>query len=281
MEKIKADLHNHLRTSSILENSDFNNSVDIASEKLGNGACFGMINMHDRRYEKFADLKGYERVWIGDKKNAIYIPEKNVLIVRGQEVTTKQGHLLVLGLGYDIHLKNGVSLEDTLKKAKDNCGTIITDHPFYTEGIGNYLEKNLKLLEYIDAIEIHNGESAFGLPMSPFPRNANKKAQEFYKKIKKDFPNLGAIASSDGHSIDELGSSWTEIDKLDVKNPGNFIYSLKDSVRNTNLDNCKQMKNSVFGAIKHLKELAEIIASEKLGSKKFETERPDELGLSI
>ena len=73
MEKIKADLHNHLRTSSILENSDFNNSVDIASEKLGKGACFGLINMHDRRYEKFADLKGYERVWIGDKKKTRFI----------------------------------------------------------------------------------------------------------------------------------------------------------------------------------------------------------------
>ena len=279
MEKIKADLHNHLRTSSILENSDFNNSIDVASRKLGSGACFGLINMHDRRYEKFADLKGYEREWIGDNKNGIYIPEKDVLVVRGQEITTKQGHLLVLGLGYEIHLKNGISLEETLKKAKDNNGIIITDHPFYTEGTGNYLEKNQKFLEDIDAIEVHNGESAFGLPLSPFPIGANKKAQDFYSRIKKDYPHLGAISSSDGHSIDEVGSSWTEIDKPEYNK--NFIYSLKDSVRNTNLANCKKMENSVFGAIKHLKELANIIASEKLGSKKFETERPDEMGLSI
>ncbi|MEK6824170.1 MAG: PHP-associated domain-containing protein [Nanoarchaeota archaeon] len=278
-KKIKADLHNHLRTSSILEDSDFNNSIDFASKKLGSGACFGLINMHDRRYEKFSALKGYEREWIGENKNAVYIPEKDVLIVRGQEVTTKQGHLLVLGLGYDVHLKNGVSLEETLKKAKDNNGIIIIDHPFYMEGTGNYLEKNSKLLENIDAIEIHNGEASFGLPLGLFPIGANKKAQKFYSKIKNDYPHLGAIASSDGHSIEEIGSSWTEIDKPEYNK--NFVCSLKSSIINTNLEICKEMKNSSFSAVKHLKELAGIIASEKLGSKRFETERPDEMGLSI
>ncbi len=277
--RIKADLHNHLRTSSILEDSDFNNSIDVASKKLGKDACFGLINMHDRRYEKFSDLKGYDREWVGDNKNAVYIPEKDVLIVRGQEVTTKQGHLLVLGLGYDVHLKNSASLEDTLKKARDNNGIVIADHPFYMEGAGNYLEKNPKLLENIDAVEVHNGEAAFGLPVGPFSRNANKKAQEFYRIVKKYYVHLGAIASSDGHSIEEVGSSWTEIDKVEYNK--NFIYSLKESVRNTNLETRKKMKGSVFGSVKHISELASIIASEKIGSKKFETERPDEMGLSI
>lgn len=279
MEKIKADLHNHLRTSSILENSDFNNSIDVACKKLGSGACFGMINMHDRRYEKFADLKGYDREWIGDNKNAIYIPEKDVLVIRGQEVTTKQGHLLVLGLDYDVHLKNGISLEETLEKAKDNNGIIIADHPFYIEGIGKSLEKNMQLLKSLDAIEVHNGEASFGLPIGPFSIGANKKAQKFYSKIKNDYPHLGAIASSDGHSIEEVGSSWTEIDKPEYNK--NFVYSLKNSIRNTNLESCKEMKNSSFSAVKHLKELAGIIASEKFGYKGFETERPDELNLSI
>ena len=279
MKKIKADLHNHLRSSSILENSDFNNSVDIASKKLGSGACFGLINMHDRRYEKFADLKGYEREWVGENRNAIYIPEKDVLVIRGQEVTTKQGHLLVLGLGYDVHLKNSISLEDTLKKARDNCGTMIVDHPFYLKGIGNYLEKNLKLLKYIDAIEVYNGEAAFGLPVGPFPKNANEKAQKFYSEVRKDFPHLGAIASSDGHSISEIGSSYTEIDKPEYNK--NFIYSLRNSVRDANLNDCKKMNPSFFSSMKHISELVGIIASEKVGYKCFKTERPDELGLSI
>lgn len=279
--KIKADLHNHLRSSSILKDSDFNSSIDAASKKLGGGATFGMVNVHDRRYEKFADLKGYERVWIGDNKNALYIPDKDVLVVKGQEVHTDQGHLLVIGLGYDVHLKNNSSLEDTLKKAKDNGGTIITDHPFYMDGTGSYLEKNPQLLEYIDAIEVHNGEASFGLPVGPFPSGANKKAQEFYDEVKNDFPYLGAIASSDGHSIYEIGSSWTEINKLDIEDNENFTYSLRESIRNTNLDSCKGMKDSRFGAVKHITELVGIIISEKLGYKGFKTERPDELNLSI
>ena len=279
MKKIKADLHNHLRSSSILKDLDFNNSIDTAHKRLGSGACFGLINMHDMRYEKFADLRGYEREWVGENKNAIYVPARDVLVVRGQEVATKQGHLLVLGLAYGLHLKNNCSLEDTLKKARDNCGTIIVDHPFYLEGIGNYLEKNFKLLKYIDAIEVYNGEASFGLLVGPFPKNANEKAQKFYSEVRKDFPHLGAIASSDGHSISEIGSSYTEIDKPEYNK--NFIYSLRNSVRDANLDDCKKMKSSFFSSMKHIAELSGIIASEKVGYKGFETERPDELGLSI
>ena len=178
-----------------------------------------------------------------------------------------------------VRLKNSISLEDTLKKARDNCGTMIVDHPFYLKGIGNYLEKNLKLLKYIDAIEVYNGEAAFGLPVGPFPKNANEKAQKFYSEVRKDFPHLGAIASSDGHSISEIGSSYTEIDKPEYNK--NFIYSLRNSVRDANLNDCKKMNPSFFSSMKHISELVGIIASEKVGYKGFKTERPDELGLSI
>jgi hypothetical protein len=53
--KIKADLHNHLRTSSNISYSDFNNSIDIALDRLGSGGMFGMINFDDKRYEKYIE----------------------------------------------------------------------------------------------------------------------------------------------------------------------------------------------------------------------------------
>ena len=73
-------------------------------------------------------------------------------------------------------------MEETLKKAKDNNGIIIIDHPFYMEGTGNYLEKNSKLLENIDAIEIHNGEASFGLPLGLFLLERIRKLKNFTAK---------------------------------------------------------------------------------------------------
>lgn len=34
MSKIKADLHNHLRTSSIFRDKDFNRAIDVAARRL-------------------------------------------------------------------------------------------------------------------------------------------------------------------------------------------------------------------------------------------------------
>src|SRR3989344_1370623 len=259
MAKVKADLHNHLRTSSRSYDVDFNRAIDIATRRLGDGAIFGVVNFADKRYEHFTGLRGYERVYVGEKNNGIYVPQQNVLVIKGQEVPTNECHILVFGLGKDVHLKQYRTLQDTLKEAVDNNGVVIVDHPFHSHGLGNYLESNPSTLKSIDAIEVHNGEGAFGIPKTPFPYGANRKAQEFYDRIKRDFPHLGALASSDGHSMYELGRSWTEIDGLDLEEKTNFVNSLRKSIRNTNSQTPKRKKNAVFGDIDHLVDLALIV----------------------
>lgn len=249
---VKADLHNHLRTSGRYYEGDFNRVVEHASRKLGAGAVLGVINFLDWRYEHLINSKGYERQNLGENKNGIYVPEKDIYLIRGQEIPTKEGHLLVLGTGEGSYLKKERKIEDTIKEAKDQNAIIVVEHPFYLAGLGSYLEKNLELLEQVDAIEIYNSTAAFGLPFSPFPFRANKKAQEFYAKIKQDFPHLGAISSSDGHSFYEVGSSWTEIKKPSNKD---FVSALRDSIRETNLNTPRKTKSSVFGSLDHLVDL--------------------------
>ena len=69
MTKVKADLHNHLRTSSILRNEDFNQAIDLASKRLGSSGIFAMVNFYDKRYENFISLKGYNRDSLGENAN--------------------------------------------------------------------------------------------------------------------------------------------------------------------------------------------------------------------
>jgi len=244
--KIKADLHNHLRTSSIFRDEDFNKTIDIIYKKLGDRTILGMINFGDNRYEKFSGLKGYDRQNLG---NALYIPEKGILIIKGEEVPTEQGHLLVLGLNRDIHLKPNRPLEDTLKEARDNNGILIADHPFFIESIGLYLKQKPKIIESLDGIEVHNG----GVWL-PIPRylNANKKAQEFYNEITNDY-DIGAVSFSDGHSLYDIGSSYTilDLEKIAANNSEELNNSLRKSIKEHKDFSEDKKTNSIFGALNH------------------------------
>ncbi len=267
---VKADLHNHLRTSSSFRDADFNRAVDLTRKKLGSGAVLGMINFADDRYEDLVSRPGYERQNIG---NAVYVPDKEVLIVKGQEIPTQQGHLLVLGIEQNKHLKSGRPIEDTIKEAKDNDGTIIADHPFHIEGIGNYLVRHPELMRDIDALEVVNGEAYFGLPFTPLPVDANSKAIEFYQRTRTSWPHLGNVVSSDGHSFYEIGRAYTHITLPNIGDSEALANTLRESVRCASVLTSKANKLvGIIGAMDHIVDLIAIIGLSKLGIKKpFET----------
>lgn len=272
MKPIKADLHNHLKTGSYMPEGIFNRAINIARERLGENGIVGLVNFEDRRYENFSGLRGYERQDLG---NAVYVPEKEILIVRGQEVPTKEGHLLVLGMTKDVQVKSGRSLEDTMKEAKDNNGILIADHPFYNQGIGKLLMGNPLLLGELDGFEVHNGESALWIPRLT-QRGANEKAQIFYtqKKIewlaghKLDVARFPmAISTSDGHSLYEIGKSYTVLDSEPVSgiaNSDGIVRALKNAFGNSSYQNTVS-RGSKIGGVDHIVDLALIIAFSKLG----------------
>jgi hypothetical protein len=207
MRTIKADLHNHLRTSSSIREGDFNRAISVAKSRLGSGGIVGIVNFEDNRYEKFVGLKEYSnRIDLG---NACYVYDEDILIVKGQEVPTLEGHLLVLGAAQNVHLKAGRNVEDSIKEAKDENGIIIADHPFYRDGLGPFLETSLDTLENIDAIETYNGEAVWIPGLTPI--YANSKARSFQERVGMTY-GVGGIAVSDGHSFYELGRNWTELD---------------------------------------------------------------------
>ena len=206
---VRADLHNHLRTSSYWRRGDFNRAVDVAQRRLGAGGITGLINFSDKRFETFAELPGYERTFVGESQNAIYVPQKDILIAKGQEIPTQQGHLLVLGLPKDVHLKDWGDLENTMKEARKNGGSNVADHLFSRSGIGPHIQEKLELFEQLDAIEVFNGEADLWFP-GLMPRNANPKALRFYQGYNPS--GVGALTTGDGHSFDEVGRCWTALD---------------------------------------------------------------------
>ncbi len=240
-EIIRADLHQHLRTSSRFREGDFDRAVNVAYKRLGQGGVLGLVNFDDHRYEDFIGLRGYDREDIG---NAVYVPERDILVVKGQEIQTVEGHLLVLAIPKNVHLRSGrnITLEYALKEKNERNGIGVLVHGWYWEGAGPYLMKHPELIEEpygIDAIEVENGGANLWLPFLT-PRKANKKAQEYFLELRKENPHLGALASGDGHSFYEIGFVYTEIPRPVAESSETLSTTLKEGVRGASLnDTCR------------------------------------------
>ena len=261
--KIKADLHNHLST---LENIGevFNQAIDTAQRNLGAEGVLGVINAQDKglgRYETFLRQGGKDAEDLG---NAFYVPSKKIYVVKGQEVFTQGGHILVLGLNQGVRLQDYRTLEDSLKEAQDNQGVIILDHPCFLDGV---IAKNPETYRVhfkngrIDGIEVHNGEAWIPHPKY-YP--ANKKAQDFYNQIK-NYYGIGAVSTSDGHSVKEIGLNYTELEKPDFSSPEKLRESLRKSIREHKDFSTDKQTNAYLRTLNHSAKAVGLRIASRLG----------------
>ena len=115
----------------------------------------------------------------------------NVLVLPGEEVTTKKGHLLCLGIQEKIPAN--LSVEESIDLVHEQGGIAIAPHPFDIEGKGIKVEA-LKA----DAIEVFNALN--------LDRFANRKASQFAKQ-----ENLPTVLGSDAHCKEMIGLAINNI----------------------------------------------------------------------
>ncbi len=113
-----------------------------------------------------------------------------LLVLTGSEVSTTQGHLIVLGASENI--PPNLTPQETIRIAHQIGGLVIAPHPFKLRSIGNLGGKD------IDAIETFNSRCIFG---------ENAKAKEMAQALRK--PQVGG---SDSHMLATIGIGYTEID---------------------------------------------------------------------
>lgn len=128
--------------------------------------------------------------------------ELDLIIIPGIEVSTSEGHLIVLGIEEGI--EKGVSPEETIRiarqreKEKEKNGTvvIIAPHPFhpFRHSIGNFCTH-----PGIDAIEIFNSRYFTGVANALARRTAVTN-------------NLITVAGSDAHSAECVGLATVEVE---------------------------------------------------------------------
>ena len=114
-----------------------------------------------------------------------------VIVIPGEEVTTRSGHLIALGISSEIPPM--LSLDETLENIHAQGGIAIAPHAFDIE------KKGLRhLAAGCDAIESFNALNV--------ERIANRKNRRFAEKL-----GLPAVAGSDAHCMQMMGFGLTEL----------------------------------------------------------------------
>ncbi|RLF37418.1 MAG: metal-dependent phosphoesterase [Thermoplasmata archaeon] len=154
---------------------------------------------------KYAIKKGLNGLSITDHNSvkgsleAMKIKPKDFIIIPGIEISTREGHLIALGIKRDI--ERDLPVEETIELIIDEGGVPIVPHLFRT-GTG-LKRKNLdKIKDKISAIEVFNSCS-----MS----RSNRAIERIAKKF-----DLGGTGGSDAHEPSFVGYGYTTIDNTDL-----------------------------------------------------------------
>ena len=120
----------------------------------------------------------------------------NLILIPGAEVTTTEGHLLVLGI--EELPPRDRSPEETADLAREQGGISIVPHPYhpFRHAIGRIPD--------CDAVEVYNSKHLFGIANARARRGAKKRG-------------LPMVAGSDSHFAVTVGLGVTEIQAADAE----------------------------------------------------------------
>jgi len=271
---VNADLHVHWTTRGYHPSKKWSleKIAKTTRKRLGKGGIIALVNFaqgpntrNDRNYEQIIENTGYS---FRDLGTAIHLPHEDVLIFKGEEVPTKEGHLLGIGIPANEHLTPRMSFKESIQQIRELGGIVVLDHPFYHNGAGEYVLKrareNPEFLKNIDGVETHNG-SAVCIPTQA-PARANAWAKHYYdtwkkeEKYKEFTQHLVEIATSDSHSPRDLGTSFIKMPRLNMIDSNSLTLSLKNALKKAEIE---KTKHCWFGAYEH----AGILGLLELGKK--------------
>ena len=134
-------------------------------------------------------------------------------VIVGEEIRTVDGEIIGLFLKEEVPAR--LSVEETVRRIKEQGGLVSVPHPFDRLRRKSLSEEALlRIVDQVDIIETFNARISFP--------SDNERARRFAQKHA-----LLAAAVSDAHTPGELGSSYVEIPDFD--GPERFLDSLKEA----------------------------------------------------
>ncbi len=220
-----------------------------------NLAVTAFTNFGDRRYEQLRDTalqlpSDYAFTDLLEDGQSIALrvtpPGKSpVFILRGQQVLTKEGNLTTVGAPRQ--LRDGLTLEDSIKEAKDTGALVIAVNPHTRQGAGGEVTPGLeaytksigtatlvrtldRFAGFYDAVQIFSASS--------WPRSfsdllhygrVNAKAETYAEQY-----NLPGIAVSEAHAPHHMGLAYITIPRLATKDARSLLESIRSNLATRN-----------------------------------------------
>lgn len=185
METVKGDLHVHTKYSReprmfhLFKTLPFYSPEDVIKKSINRGMKVVTVTEHDT-------IKGAE---IGEK--IAKKKYKDIIFVKGEEVSTREGHVIALGIEETI--RPGLPAAEAIELIRKQGGVSIAAHPFTVYGLGPLIF-NLKL----NGVEVLNPWASIV--------NANKIVCKLLPKL-----NLAPIGSTDAHASWIIGRIFTKM----------------------------------------------------------------------
>ena len=197
------DLHTHTYPPSPCSSVSANEMIENAKQAGLNGIC---LTDHNYAWEADAVAKLSQK--------------HGFLLLRGSEVTTDQGHMLVFGLDKAIGASGIVKIAELREEVEKADGFMIVAHPFrgfLTFGVGQLgltVEKAAErpFFKYVDAVEVMNGK-------------VTKKENDFASQVAAAL-GLPTTGGSDAHEASEVGIYATRFPDP-IANEKELIAALK------------------------------------------------------
>ncbi|WP_458209081.1 PHP domain-containing protein [Haladaptatus sp. NG-SE-30] len=138
-------------------------------------------------------------------------PEYGLVGIPGMEVTTRDGH--VLGLGVQERVPPGLSFGETLDRIREQGGVAVVPHPFQKSRSGVAANIDRGELTKADAIEVYNSRLLTG--------RGNRRAKSFARRHQ-----IPMTAGSDAHISEMVGQAVTRIDA--ARNTQSILDAIAD-----------------------------------------------------
>ncbi|MDD1654101.1 MAG: PHP domain-containing protein [Methanomicrobiales archaeon] len=119
--------------------------------------------------------------------------ESRVIVIPGIEISTRQGHLIALGISRAI--PPGLDVMETISLARDQGAVTILPHPYHMWRHGAARRAH-RAPGAVDAIEVFNSRYIVG--------SANRKAARVARKFRKP-----VVGGSDAHNARYVGFGYT------------------------------------------------------------------------
>ncbi|MGD2126707.1 MAG: CehA/McbA family metallohydrolase [Desulfobacteraceae bacterium] len=200
-EGMVIDLHVHTSPASPCSSATVDEIIQEAKRIGLDGVC----------------LTDHNHVWNPDEVAELR-RKYDFLILRGNEITTDQGDMVVFGLEKEV--KGIVRLEDLREEVSKANGFMIAAHPFrgfLTFGIGKLgltPEKAMErlLFRLVDAVEVMNSK-------------VTQKENSFAAKVAEGL-SLPATGGSDAHEVSEVGIYATQFSHV-IRDEKDLIEALR------------------------------------------------------